>query len=323
MKSQSKKNKASIAGAFASIAFGLTLGLSTHATPARAADGATFDLSPQQSGRIRVDKDPAAIKAISGQYRFVRDDTLTVGIHPFAPPISTYATDAKTVVGFDADLAQLIADSLGKKLELVPVAWADWPLALQSGKFDAVISNVTVTEERKAKFDFSTYRKDQLGFYVKSDSRIASLKEPKDIAGLRIITDPGTNQEKILLEWDKENVAHGLKAVEVQYYDDDAVKNLALQSGRADAEFSVNAPQAYQAAQQGKTKLVGTVSGGWPRTAEVAITTRKGSGLADALTTSLNDLIRTGQYGQVLNRWKLGSEAITKASTNPPGLPKI
>jgi polar amino acid transport system substrate-binding protein len=283
----------------------------------------TLDLNPQQRDRIRVEKDPVAVKAVGGSYRFVKDDTLVVGIHPFIPPISTYATDAKTIVGFDADLAQVIADSLGRKLELVPVAWADWPLALESGKFDAVISNVTVTEERKAKFDFSTYRKDQLGFYVKSDSKITSLKEPKDVAGLRIITDPGTNQEKILLEWDRQNVAQGLKPVTVQYYDDDAVKSLAIQSGRADAVFSVNSVQAYQAAEQGKTRLVGTVSGGWPRTAEVAITTRKGSGLADALTTALNDLIKSGTYTHVLDKWNLGSEAISKASTNPPGLPKL
>lgn len=66
----------------------------------------------------------------------------TVAIAPFAPPISTYASDAKTVVGFDPDYAQLVADALGLKLELLPIAWADWPLGLSSGKYDAVISNV-------------------------------------------------------------------------------------------------------------------------------------------------------------------------------------
>ncbi|MDX7569080.1 transporter substrate-binding domain-containing protein, partial [Serratia marcescens] len=79
------------------------------------------------------------------------------------------------------------------KLELVPVAWADWPLGLESGKFDAVSSNVGVTEQRKEKFDFSTYRKDELGYYVKADSAIKAIKEPKDIAGLKVITDAGTN----------------------------------------------------------------------------------------------------------------------------------
>jgi polar amino acid transport system substrate-binding protein len=296
---------------------GLSLSLCTAAL---AATG--YDLSPEQPGRVRAQEDAAAIKAVPAAFPFVEKDVLTIGIVPAHPPISTYATDAKTVVGFDPDLAQLVADSLGRKLNVVILAWPDWPLALASGKVDAVISNVTVTEERKEKFDFSTYRRDQLGFFVRTDSPIKSIREPKDIAGLRVITDAGTNQEKILLEWDRENVAHGLKPITVQYYDDDAVRSVALQSGRADAIFSVNAALLYDAARQGKTRQVGTVSGGWPRTAEVAVTTRKGSGLAGPLTLALNDLIQTGRYRAVLDRWNLGSEAIDKAATNPPGLPK-
>lgn len=303
-----------VLGAMAAVVFGLG---------ATAFAANTLDLTPEQRIHVRADQDKDAIKSLPANYRFAQSDSLTVGIAVALPPLSTYATDEKTVVGFDPDLAQLVADSIGKKLKLVPLAWADWPLALASGKVDAVISNVTVTEERKEKFDFSTYRRDQLGFYTRTDSRIASIKEPKDIAGLRIITDAGTNQEKILLAWDKDNVAHGLKPVSIQYYDDDAVRAVALQSGRADAIFSVNAVLAYLAAQQGKLRLVGTVSGGWPRTAEVAITTRKGSGLADPLTTSLNDLIKDGKYHQILDKWNLDSEAINKAATNPPGLPRI
>ncbi|QND54683.1 ABC transporter substrate-binding protein (plasmid) [Phyllobacterium sp. 628] len=282
-----------------------------------------FDLSPDQSNRVRADKNDKVIASIPASFKFVKDGTLTIGISVAHPPLSTYATDAQTVVGYDPDFAQLIADVLGRKLELLPIAWADWPLGLQSGKFDAVISNVGVTEQRKEKFDFSTYRLGLHGFYVKTDSPITSIKEPKDIAGLKIITGSGTIQEKILLEWDKQNVAKGLKSVELQYYDDDAVSALAIQSGRADAEFNPNAPQAYRAATDGKIKLVGTVNAGWPMIADVAITTRKGSGIADSLTAAINELIADGKYTQSLDRWKLGPEALDKSRTNPPGLPKI
>ncbi|NTG04873.1 ABC transporter substrate-binding protein [Agrobacterium rhizogenes] len=281
-----------------------------------------FDLSPEQPNRLRVERNEKRIPEIK-DFKFAEKGAFTVGISTSGNlPLHDYASDSKTVIGYDVDLAQLIADSLGLKLNLVSVAWADWPLGLTSGKYDAVISNVTVTEERKEKFDFSTYRKDELGFYVKTESLIASIKEPKDIAGLKVITDAGTNQEKILLEWDRQNVAAGLKPAEVQYYDDDAVKNLAVQSGRADAVFSVNATQAYAAGINGKTKLVGTVSGGWPVTAEIAVTTRKGSGLAAPLTDVINDLIVSGAYRKVLDTWSLGPEAIDQAKTNPPGLPK-
>jgi polar amino acid transport system substrate-binding protein len=161
-----------------------------------------------------------------------------------------------------------------------------------------------------------------LGFYVKSDSKITSIKEPKDVAGLKVITGAGTNQEKIILEWDRQNVAAGLKPIEVQYYDDRGAASLALQSGRADVEFNPNATQAYSASIKGDRKLVGVVSGGWPLTADIAVTTRKGAGLADAITLALNDLIANGKYGEVLKRWSVSAEAVDKAQTNPPGLPK-
>jgi polar amino acid transport system substrate-binding protein len=172
----------------------------------------TFDSSPEQKGRPRTERNAAAIAAIPKDYKFVREGVLTVAIAPFAPPISTYATDAKTVVGFDPDYALLIADALGLKLELVPIAWADWPLGLSSGKYDAVISNVGVAEQRKEKFDFSTYRLGLHGFYVRADSKIASIKEPKDVAGLKVITASGTNQERILLEWNREEHRSGPQA---------------------------------------------------------------------------------------------------------------
>jgi polar amino acid transport system substrate-binding protein len=287
---------------------------------AQAAD--KFDLSPDISYRARAEKDEGAIQAIAKDYSFVVPGKLTIGIHPWDAPIATYATDAKTVVGADPDIAQLIADSLGLELDLVVVAWADWPLGVSSGKYDAVISNVTVTEERKEKFDFSTYRKDVLGFYVKSDSKITSIREPKDVADLKVTVGAGTNQEKILLEWDRQNVAAGLKPIEVQYYDDSAAEDLALQSDRVDVIFDPNSPRAYAAALNGKTKLVGIVSGGWPLTADIAVTTRKGAGLADAITVAINDLIADGKYGEVLRRWNVEAEAVDKAQTNPPGLPK-
>ena len=281
-----------------------------------------FNLSPDTSNRIRAEKDEAAIKAISPSFKFVQKGKFTVAINPWDPPVATYATDAKTVVGTDPEIAQLLADSFGLELDLVPVAWEDWPLGVSSGKYDAVISNVTVTEERKEKFDFSTYRNDVLGFYVKADSKITAIKEPKDVAGLTVITGAGTNQEKIILEWDRENVAAGLKPIEVQYYDDRAAADLAIQSGRADVEFNPNATLAYSASIKGSTKLVGTVSGGWPIAAEIAVTTKKGAGLADAVTLALNDLIKNGKYGEVLKRWNLTSEATAESKTNPPGLPK-
>lgn len=281
-----------------------------------------FDLSPEQTGRVRVEKDAQAIAAISPDFKFAAPGKFTVAISTGGPPLATYATDAKTVVGADPDYALAIADSLGLELEILPVAWADWPLGLASGKYDAVISNVGVTELRKEKFDFSTYRQGLHGFFVKSDSAIKEIKEPKDAAGLRITVGASTNQERILLKWSEENVASGLPPIELQYHDDDAARVIALQAGRVDVIVQPHAQLVYIAARDRGIKRVGTLSAGWPERSDVAIATRKGAGLADALTLATNHLIRSGAYARILDRWKLAEEALPESRTNPPGLPK-
>lgn len=49
---------------------------------------------------------PAVELALPAGFRFAEANTLTIGIAPNLPPLSTYATDARTVVGFDPDLAK-------------------------------------------------------------------------------------------------------------------------------------------------------------------------------------------------------------------------
>ncbi|WP_426975482.1 ABC transporter substrate-binding protein [Pseudarthrobacter sp. O4] len=278
-----------------------------------------FNLSPQQD-RVKVTVSPEAAALVPDAIK--QDGKLTVAVSPFAAPLAVYATDNKTPVGNEVDIAVALAQSLGLEAEIVPTAWADWPLGVDSGKYEAVLSNVTVTEERKLKFDFASYRDDKLGFYAKADSSIGKVEAAEDVAGKRVIVGSGTNQESILLRWDEENKKKGLKPVEFQYYDDDSASQLALQSGRADLTFGPNATAAFKAATDAKTKLVGLVDGGWPLKASIAATTKKGNGFAAAAAAGLNHLIEDGSYAKILDRWGLSSEAVTKSELNPAGLPK-
>ncbi|MGA8121925.1 ABC transporter substrate-binding protein [Rouxiella badensis] len=271
---------------------------------------------------IDTPKSAEAAAKIPANFKFVTPGTLTVAIAVLgsSPPFGTYARDNKTIIGSEADIARLVADGLGMKLKLVPSAWEDWPLGVTSGKYDAAIFNITVTKERKEKFDFATYRQDTLGFYVKSTSSITSIKSAPDIAGKRIIVGSGTNQEAVLLAWDKENQAKGLKPFTPIYVTDNAASSLALQSGRADATFGPNVSAAYQSRLTGNTKLVGIVPGGWPKTANIAVTIKKGNGLVNAVQASLNSAIASGAYIKVLDRWAEASEKIDHSEINPPGL---
>ncbi|MDT3500605.1 ABC transporter substrate-binding protein [Stenotrophomonas maltophilia] len=287
-----------------------------------AVPAATSSLAGAGAPALRGTVDPKAQALVPADFRFVTPGTLTVATHPGQLPLADYGADGKEVIGIEPDIARLVADALGLKLVVVPVAWADWPLGLESGKYDAVLSNITVTEERKKKFDFSSYRYDLLGIYTRTDGPIQKIEKPADVAGLKVVVGASTNQDQILRQWDAQNIAAGLEPVQYQYFDDSVVGRLAVITGRADVSFEPNATGAYSA-RDGKVRRVGLFPGGWPNAAAISVTTRKGSGLADAVTQALNTQIGSGTYAQALARWNVTEEAVPQSQTNPPGLPDL
>jgi len=266
---------------------------------------------------ITVQRNAAAIAKIPADYRFVEPGTLTVAISALnSPPLALVASDNRTRIGSDPDIARLLAQSLGLKLKLVPTAWEDWPLGIASGRYDVALVNIAVTEARKQKFDFATYRADSLAFSVKSSSAIQAIRSAEDLAGRKVIVGSGTNQERILLRWNEENQAAGRPLAQPIYLTDDASGNLYIQSGRADVVFGPQSVAAYKAALNGSTKVVGL----GPKKAWVATTTKKGNGLVYALQAALDGAIARGVYQQVLARWGEQGEAVEHSQVNPPGI---
>lgn len=274
--------------------------------------------------RIRLKQVPRAVSQLKKSgFTPVEPGSLTVAIAPTSPPLAQIASDDnRTVIGEEADIAQLVADGLGLKLKLVNVSWSDWPLGVQSGKYDIVSSNVTVTDERKKLFDFASTRQDLLGFLVSSDSEVKSIEDADDISGLKLAVGSGTNQEKVLLEWNKTLKSHGKQPADLVYYDDTAGATLAIASHRIDGYLGPNPTSQFQVKTgDSKFKVVGTVQGGWPATAPVAVGTDKGNGLIEPIHTVLESARKDGSYRKVLERWGLQEEAVSRSRINPPGIP--
>ncbi len=70
------------------------------------------------------------------------------------PPME-FMDEKGTLVGFDIDLGKQIAEELGTKATFQIYSWDDLFTVLDQKKADMVISSVTITDERKAKYSFS------------------------------------------------------------------------------------------------------------------------------------------------------------------------
>lgn len=81
--------------------------------------------------------------------------TLRVAVPQDFPPFGSVGTDMAPQ-GYDIDMANLIAEKLGVKVELVPVTSANRIPYLQTNKVDLVISSLGKNAEREAVIDFTS-----------------------------------------------------------------------------------------------------------------------------------------------------------------------
>jgi polar amino acid transport system substrate-binding protein len=281
----------------------------TSTTAAR--NGVVYNTSPDQQ-RVRAEKDTALAAKVPELIG--KDGKLTVATTAGSIPLSFHATDDKTAIGSELDIAQLVADKLGLELDIQVTSWENWPLKTQSGDFEAVFSNVGVNKDRVKLFDFATYRAAFMGFEAKK-SATYDIKGADDISGLRISVGSGTNQEKILLAWNAELEGKGKAPAVLQYYSSDADTILALSSGRTDLNIAPYPSTVYRENTRDDLKIVGKVNAGWPSETLVAATTLKGNGLAPVLSEALNSAIKDGSYAEVLERWGLSEEALPESKT--------
>ena len=122
------------------------------------------------------------------------EDVLTVYTNAEFPPFE-YLADNKPV-GVDMQIAQAIADEMGKKLVIKNVKFDTILSSISSGKGDLGIAGITVTPERAESVDFSVnYATSTQYIVMKKDAEIKTIE---DLAGLKIGVQLGTTGDFII-----------------------------------------------------------------------------------------------------------------------------
>jgi polar amino acid transport system substrate-binding protein len=94
-----------------------------------------------------------AFAADSALARIVENDELRVGTSGTQPPF-TLVSKSGELIGFDIDLATLIADAMGVEVTFVQKPFGELLGALEKGEVDIVMSGMTMTPARNLRFAF-------------------------------------------------------------------------------------------------------------------------------------------------------------------------
>jgi polar amino acid transport system substrate-binding protein len=116
----------------------------------------------------------------------IKSGVFSVGMEIGYPPMEYFDTDGKTPIGFDVQLAKAIGAKLGLQVEFVDTAWDGIFAGVNTNKYDAIISSVTITEERLEAFNFSKPYIGNAMVIVLSKKSPITITKPQDIAGYRV-----------------------------------------------------------------------------------------------------------------------------------------
>lgn len=151
--------------------------------------------------------------------------TLSVGVLTDYPPFG--GTDAQQQpAGYDADVAALMAKSLGVKLELVPVTGPNRIPYLLTNKVDVIIATLGITAERGKQVAFSQPYS-ALTIYVLAPKSM-TIQKPEDLKGVSVAVARASTQDTSIS-------AIAPPGTDIKRYDDDATALQALISGQVKA----------------------------------------------------------------------------------------
>lgn len=142
----------------------------------------TEDTKTAEDSTTDTTQDTADSKAADGKTYVIATDTT------FAP--FEFENDNGEMVGIDLDILAAIAQDQGFAFEIQSVGFSAACAALEAGEVDGVIAGMSITDDRKAKYDFSEpYYDSGVGMAVPVGSEIASYE---DLAGLQVAAKIGT-----------------------------------------------------------------------------------------------------------------------------------
>ncbi|MGO3795772.1 MAG: transporter substrate-binding domain-containing protein [Pauljensenia sp.] len=235
--------------------------------------------SGDQSGSAGASSQSAGADALAD---LRASGVLRVGTEGTYSPFTYHDTSSGDLTGYDVEVVTAVAGKLGVTPEFSEVKWDAIFAGLEAGRYDIIANEVTVNDERTAKYDLSEPYSVSIPVAVvrSEDSSVTSLE---DVTGK-------TSAQSATSNWAELATDSGATVVPVDGFTE-AVS--ALKDGRVDLTFNDNLAVLGYLAQTSDSSV--KVAFELPDQAvSQAFALRKDSGLLDAINGALDELRADG-----------------------------
>ena len=246
----------------------------------------TFAMALGVVGCSKPAEQPAEEGAVSGQTFKIATDTT------FAP--FEFEDEDGEFVGIDIDLLKAIAEDQGFEIDLQVLGFNASVQALEAGQVDGVIAGMSITEERKEKFDFSEpYFDSGVVMGIAADNE--DIKSYEDLAGKQVAVKTGTEgytfAESIKDEYGFEMVT----------FDDSNAMYQEVMGGNSAACFEDYPVMGYAIAQGVTLQLVTDMEAG--NSYGFAVGKDMNADLLKMFNDGYNNIVESGKYQEILDTY--------------------
>ena len=251
---------------------------------------------------------PHALASETGNPASVKGKTYKIGTDTTFAPFE-YRENGK-MTGIDMELIRGIAKEEGFKVEIQSLGFNAALQALSSNQVDVVIAGMSITDERKASYDFSNPYF-QSGIQMAVAANNDDVTGYKDLKGRTVVAKTGSEGESYAKQHaDK----YGYKVTSV---DQSSTMYEMVKSGNAVAVFDDYPVLAYGVSQNNGLKIV------TPKVphGEYGMAVNKGmnADLLAAINDGLNKMIASGEYERIVAQY-LGKQGAKEQAKSISGM---
>ncbi|MEO3940633.1 transporter substrate-binding domain-containing protein [Paenarthrobacter nicotinovorans] len=236
---------------------------------------------------------------------------LRVAIPTNEQPTQFYREGTQEMTGTNPDVARLIGQALGVKVEIQVANFDSIIPGLAANRYDMTVSSMTPTEKRMEVLDFVDYM--QIGSAIAvPKGNPAGIKDQNALCGKKVGLLTGSYQLTVNVpDYDAACAAAGKDAIQKSEFQDTRQAISALGSGRLDTVLADSPILNFAATQNPQIEIAHTYE-----FAPVGVGVPKESGLVKSVSAALDAVIKSDSYIKVLGKYGLETSAITEARVN-------